>query len=396
MKLNKKILTITLGIALLVYACSDSPDGPGPPAMRVNVASSIIIDDVSNNGNATDLEISFNKALVESNIAQYRLIIVQSDKADDFDITDAELLPAERYQNIPKTGSRVTAAGDINLMDSDGLFITNDQSYVGFIMSVADDTEQTLNSLSEASNILPVGITSIKVTYAGNMGVVISDGTNQVAIDAMHGNLSGWRPIRTSDLIGLQRGNAPWESTDIVMTTHSHGDHHIASEVSTLLSAQSGSLFIGPTSSRGGIPQTSQVSTINPALGTSETVVHNGITVEVLRVTHFDLFGNDFSGVESYGFLVNIGGLKVLHLGDILYDNDNLSPFNLAAQNIDLVILPTFNALVSTANRDIILNQVAPNNIMGIHLPTSTQVSTVKAVYPEATVFTEALEFKRY
>lgn len=395
MKLNKQLLAATFTFLLILAACGGGGDEPDPNPMRVLSASNLMIDDITNNGNASDIQISFDKANDESNIIEYRVILVKSNSANNFTIQLAEGLASTAYFTVAKTGNNIQTTLGLNMTDSEGQLVNNGQEYVAFVMSVADDSEETLNSLSIGSNVLPVGETSIKITYAGNMGVVISDGAKQVAIDAMHGNLGGWYQIETSDLIALQRGDAPWGCTDIVMTTHNHGDHFSSSAANSLLNAQPNALYIAPTNARGGISN-SRIADTNPDPGTSVRITHNDIDVDVLRVTHFNQFGNDFSTVESYAFLVHIGGMKVLHLGDVLYDNDNLSPFDLANQDIDVVVIPTFNTLISASNREIIQNQVAPDHIIAIHLQTSTQISSVQNVYPNATIFTEATSFKRY
>ena len=94
----------------------------------------------------------------------------------------------------------------------------------------------------------------------------------------------------------------------------------------------------------------SRVVSVTPDRGTQETVTVNGVTIDVLHFRHFDQFGNDFSDVENYGFVVHLGGKRILHVGDVHYGVSNFEPFGLADVGIDVVILPTFNTLLSSMN----------------------------------------------
>ena len=228
------------------------------------------------------------------------------------------------------------------------------------------------------------------------MGVVISDGTKQVIIDGLHTNGTGWYQADENNLNALIRGNAPWGSTDILMTTHNHGDHFSPSQVNSFMSSNLNALLIAPPQARGSISNSSRTSQINPAMLQSETVVHNEIEVEVLNLRHFDQFGNDFSGVQNYAYIVNIGDKKVMHVGDAFYSTTNFSSFDLKSKGIDVLIIPTFNTLISSANRDILMTNINPKNIIAAHLQTSTSISSVKTIYPGATIFTEKGASKRY
>ena len=111
--------------------------------------------------------------------------------------------------------------------DSDGESIVNDREYAVRIISVATDDEETMGSISGKSNDLLLGVFTIKVSYMGNMGIVISDVTKQVIIDGVHGNASGWYQATASSLNALINGSTPWGNSDILMTSHNHGDHFL-------------------------------------------------------------------------------------------------------------------------------------------------------------------------
>lgn len=193
----------------------------------------------------------------------------------------------------------------------------------------------------------------------------------------------------------LQSGRAPFGPSDIAMTTHGHGDHYSIPAINTFLASNNNAQYLAPPQARSGI-NGSRVVNLTPALHESEVFTHNEIEVEVLHAHHFDQFGNDFSGVENYMYIVQIGGLKVLHMGDVRYSEANLSPFNLKDKGIDIVIIPTFNTLINMSNSDLIKDQINPRHIIATHLQSTTAISAVQLAFPEAEVFTLPLGFKRY
>ena len=70
------------------------------------------------------------------------------------------------------------------MTDANGGPIMNEVSYVAFVLSVADGVIAGVNSLSRSSNVMPVAVTTTRVTYVGNDGVMISDDEHAVIIEA--------------------------------------------------------------------------------------------------------------------------------------------------------------------------------------------------------------------
>lgn len=393
-----KVVLFSLSLVLVLVACGgDEPSGDDLPMQNVSAPAATItlFDDPTNNGDATDAFVSFNRGSDETLIDEYRVFLVKTENSAAFSLSTAESVAAGRFLAVSPNGSNQEVTFNTGITDADGDAIAEDQPYTAFVLSVADGVNATLNRLSTGSASLTLAQTSIKITYMGNMGFVITDGDKQVIIDGLHGNLNGWYQVPPTAMTDLQAGRAPYGPSDIAMCTHAHGDHLSNAAVNSFLAANSGARFLAPPQARSGI-SSSRAESLNTALHESEIFIHNEVEVEVLHAHHFDQFGNDFSGVENYMYIVNIGGMKVLHMGDVRYSANNLSPFDLGAKDIDIVIIPTFNTLVSAANNTLIMDQISPDHIIATHLQTSTVVSTVQVAFPQADVFNTPLGFKRY
>ncbi|MCH8331642.1 MAG: hypothetical protein IH946_09760, partial [Bacteroidetes bacterium] len=60
-------------------------------------ASNVVVSDINDNGDGSDLNISFNRGLNEATIKKYRIIAVKSQFANNFTVDDALLVPFGSY-----------------------------------------------------------------------------------------------------------------------------------------------------------------------------------------------------------------------------------------------------------------------------------------------------------
>lgn len=239
----------------------------------------------------------------------------------------------------------------------------------------------------------------LEVTFMGNNGVMLSAGGKSILIDTLHNhNNNFWTQLPSSDLLDVVAGNAPFDNVRYAMATHNHPDHYASNVVLGFLGQHPDAKFIGPPQVRSSLvpnPHPQSID-ITPAFQTGSIIVSEpGIEIEVFHMEHFDQFGNDFSSVQDFTYLVTMGGVSVFHLGDIDYIDENFENFDFASRNIDAVVLPTFNTLLSEANKAIIIDQINPKHIIATHLRAgilAQEVANVRALYPDATIFTTALD----
>ncbi|MBL4704181.1 MAG: T9SS type A sorting domain-containing protein [Flavobacteriales bacterium] len=121
--------------------------------LHANIALNVSATDVSNAGDGTDMKVNFNKATNEATLTEYRVMTVKTASAGAFDLTTAQTVSAANYDVILPTGSTSypqTLSATSN--DVDGDAIVENVAYKLFVMSVADGTTATLDSLSLVSN----------------------------------------------------------------------------------------------------------------------------------------------------------------------------------------------------------------------------------------------------
>ncbi|WP_197524882.1 MBL fold metallo-hydrolase [Botrimarina hoheduenensis] len=237
----------------------------------------------------------------------------------------------------------------------------------------------------------------MEVTFVGNNGVMLSAGGDSVLIDSLFTHTDPfWTRLPTAGRTALLRAESPFDNVRWSLTTHNHPDHFNAQAVRVFSGNSPETQFILSPQARGSVADVTSVVTIDvPFQNGSSTVTSPGIEIEIFHMEHFDQFGNDFSRVQDYTYLVTMGGVKLLHLGDVDYIPENFAAFDFPSRGIDGVVIPTFNTLLTSANRQVILDQVAPRHIFATHLRAGQleqEAANVRALYPEATIFTESFQ----
>ena len=142
-------------ISVKGYAYEDVPNTPIATSLAVTLpsepVSNIQVADVADNGNGQDLQVSFNKAVNESKVGEYRIIAVKSTGAAGFDLTAANSVTAGNYTSVTPNGNNISQVLSAGAKDKDGDLIANQVAYKVFVLSVADGINATINALSSAS-----------------------------------------------------------------------------------------------------------------------------------------------------------------------------------------------------------------------------------------------------
>lgn len=136
---------------------------------RLNVAAvtNLRVNDVSDYGDGRDLEVSFTKLANESNLNQYRVIVVPSADANKFNLAEAKEVPISNYTVVFKRGSNIKQVLYANTNDVKGNDIQSGVAYKVFVLSVGDLTRGYGDRLSVVSSEIRLGINpgDIKVSY---------------------------------------------------------------------------------------------------------------------------------------------------------------------------------------------------------------------------------------
>lgn len=236
----------------------------------------------------------------------------------------------------------------------------------------------------------------LEITYLANMGVLLESGGKRIVIDGFHhGALAEYASLPPSLLTALEQSRAPYGVLDLVLTTHIHGDHFDAGSVAARLLSDSTVVFVAPQQTvdslfvRTGLRSTrpgasTRIRGIVPPAYGEERVPIAGIDLTVLELPH----NPRRTGVDNVAFLLNLNGLRVLHVGDAHAGATFFDPHQLARRSIDVAIVPFWYL---TGPDTAIVRSIGARTWIATHVPPADTASVgrkVREAMPGAIVLT--------
>jgi L-ascorbate metabolism protein UlaG (beta-lactamase superfamily) len=219
----------------------------------------------------------------------------------------------------------------------------------------------------------PTSQEGVTVTFLANEGVMLSSGTKKVLIDALFLKYeTGYAVPADSTRSALDRARAPFDAVDLILVTHRHGDHFHPAPVAAHLRANPRATLLTSQqvidSLRGritaGEPLSPRIMARTTKPGTRRREVVNGIMVELLGLPHG---GWRHRHVEHLGYIVEIGGRRVLHVGDTDITADAFEPFRLDTARIDVALLPSW-MVTSREGKQVIERWIRPRQVVAFHV----------------------------
>ncbi len=378
---------VLVALFFFIASCDDADElsvFPKGQTRITDVALSVVLRDIRNQGNVSDFSLSFARAYDERKITEYRAFLLPLE--DSIALNEAESLTAKSYISIAPRGANYDTILPIGLHDARGNPIQLATEYRAWILSISDGDYTNKNAVSDPSLPMELIDRELSITYIGHSGVFIDGYGKKVLIDAIPGQSPGWNPVPPKTSGDIINGNPPYENTNLLCITHNHEDHFSAPQVSAFGLRNPETRIVGPLQVLDEIilPNESVISL--DRFNRVDSVI-NGVELSIFHFRHFDMFGNDFSAVDNFGYMIDIGGFRILHVGDFDYSNENLDPFDFSSMDINILIIPTFGTLISKKNKSLIDSKINPDHIIAVHLQSSTTISDVKAVFGDIIVF---------
>ncbi len=240
------------------------------------------------------------------------------------------------------------------------------------------------------------------MTFLANEGVMLSAGGKKVLIDALFLKYErGYAVPADSTLAALRRARPPFDSVDLVLVTHRHGDHFHPAPVAAHLNANPRATLVSSQqvidSLRGYAPARAlpaeRLLARTMKAGARRRDVLSGITVELLGLPH-----GGHPRVEHVGYIVELGGRRVLHVGDADISEQTFAPFRLDTARIDVALLPSW-AVLSRDDRRVIERWIRPRQVVAFHLGERDGGRTeraVRAAMPGAITLVRSLETRTW
>ncbi|OEK02812.1 hypothetical protein BFP97_15345 [Roseivirga sp. 4D4] len=235
----------------------------------------------------------------------------------------------------------------------------------------------------------------LKVTYIANEGVLLEGGGKKAMIDALFDDFyKDYLSPSEATVEQMMTSQSPFDQVDLIMTTHFHRDHFEANLTGNFLKNHQESRLLSSEQVKGELESKYvDYDKVKTQIKGHQRGVHtlqdniNGLKVYSFFINHAG--GERTAHIENMGFIIEIGGKRVLHLGDADMNPERFREVDLAKYNIDVALVPYWY-MSSDEGMDIINNHIKAKDLIGIHYPKApspSALSQIKENYPKATVF---------
>jgi L-ascorbate metabolism protein UlaG (beta-lactamase superfamily) len=226
----------------------------------------------------------------------------------------------------------------------------------------------------------------LELTYLANMGVLLERDGKRIVIDGFHhGALEEYASVPPSLLGPLEQSRAPFRALDLLLTTHRHLDHFDASSVAARLASDSTAVYVAATETVDSLFARTTLRASHPGVVTRIRAIsppgHAEVRVPLagIDLTVLDLAHNPTPSkrVANVAFLLNLGGVRVLHVGDADPTAANFDPHRLAQRSIDVAIVP-FWYLTNPSSSAV--RSIGAKTWIATHVPPSDSASVRRKV----------------
>lgn len=256
--------------------------------------------------------------------------------------------------------------------------------------------------LSHSGPDKPLARAGLTITFLANEGVLLSGGAEgarrTVLIDALFEPYESYAVPPDSAQSALRVARAPYHAVDLILVTHRHGDHFHPAPVAQHLRSNARGVLVTSRqvvdSLRGRLGpelvRSERIAARTMPPGTQRALLVNGIRVQLLGLPHG---GRRHRQVEHLGYVLELGGRRVLHVGDAELSEASLAPLRLDTMGIDIALLPHW-ALTDADTRRAVARWIRPRRIAALHLAAGDDRTAheVRTVVPQAHVFLRPLE----
>ena len=243
--------------------------------------------------------------------------------------------------------------------------------------------------------------TELEITYLANEGFMLAAGDDKVLIDAfVTMPYAGYAALPEKERDHLHRASGPFAGVDLALVTHVHGDHFQPAPACAFTTAAPRCVLAAPeqvlqqlAASCPTVNGASQRKLL-PRTGHTQSVDVGGIHVDALRLSHGD---GRFASVQNLGYVVTMGGFKILHVGDASLRTATFAPYQLEEIGVDVALVPYWY-FDDPAGRALIKGPLRARVTVAMHIPpkglAKTRASLAEA-FPDVIVFDESMQSRR-
>ena len=240
----------------------------------------------------------------------------------------------------------------------------------------------------------------VTVTQLANEGVILSDGNTRIMIDGMvvepysvYGGLAGEAAVQFEQAEGV------FSAIELALASHRHHDHNQPEFACRFLTRSSMTQFVSSPQVLGLMREkcrplvagSPRIREILPAYEQPYIFAQGSAKITVFQLNHGR---RKYARIQNFGHLVEMGGLKVLHIGDAAMDETDFARAGLDSVEIDVALIPFWFFQPGPGESVVRQYMDAPHKI-AVHIPPGEMAEVsdyLGANFPEVTVLENTLQ----
>jgi L-ascorbate metabolism protein UlaG (beta-lactamase superfamily) len=188
----------------------------------------------------------------------------------------------------------------------------------------------------------------VEITQLANSGALITDGETRILVDGLvvepYAIYAGLPPQAAADFAQLA---GPFADIDLVLASHRHHDHNQPAFACDFMQKSSVSRLVTSAEviglmrekCRAFMTTSARVQAIDPQPGKPVLIEQGSARITVFRLSHGK---RKYARIENFAHLVEIGGLKLLRIGDAAMDPQAFEEAGLGSLQVDVAFIPAW------------------------------------------------------
>ncbi|MGD2129942.1 MAG: MBL fold metallo-hydrolase [Lysobacterales bacterium] len=246
-------------------------------------------------------------------------------------------------------------------------------------------------------------LADVTITKLANEGIVISDGQHRVMIDGLvvepYAVYGGLPP---EDVSLFDRLEGPFKGIDIALVSHRHHEHNQPDFACRFLQKSTATRFYSSSQvidlmrekCRKLVTTSSRIITIAPDYDHPFVLNEPWLKLTVFPLSHGT---RKYAKIQNNGHLVEMGGVKILHVGDAAMDPTDFERAGLRDIRLDVALIP-FLYFQPGPGADLVQRYLNAPTKIAVHIPPG-ELAEVKeymsARFPDVLILEKPLETVR-
>jgi L-ascorbate metabolism protein UlaG (beta-lactamase superfamily) len=223
----------------------------------------------------------------------------------------------------------------------------------------------------------------LELVYLANEGFLVRVGETKLLIDAfVYEPYGEYAHVPEELRAKMHAGEAPFDGIGLALTSHVHGDHFQPEAAAEYLRARPATKFLSSPQvvdallePLGDAPAAEHVDARLPEARAVLSANEAGVRIEMVRLPHTG--GARTASVQNLGHVLELGGVRVLHVGDAERGDPALDAADLETRAIDVALVPYW-WLGDAEGVELARKLTGARHLVAVHVPPA-EVAEVKA-----------------